>query len=54
MIKKTFTNNDFGDPNNTAANTTATNNANDNAFGKKSLFLKIMHHLLIVLQRLMA
>ena len=62
MIKKTFTNNDFGDPNNTAANTTASNNANNNAFGKKSLFLKIMHHLLqivpivlpIVLQRLMA
>ena len=60
--RKTFTNNDFEDPNNTAANTTATNNANNNAFGKKSLFLKIMHHLLqivrivlpIVLQRLMA
>ena len=34
--RKTFTNNDFEDPNNTAANTTATNNANNNAFGEKS------------------
>ena len=52
--KKTFTAYDFEDPNNTTANATATNNTNNNAFGEKSWFLKIMHHLLIVLQRLMA
>ena len=52
--KKTFTADDFEAPNNTAANATATNTANNNAFGEKSWFLKIMHHLLIVLQRLMA
>ena len=38
--RKTFTNNDFEDPNNTAANTTATNNTNDNAFGEKKLMFK--------------
>ena len=38
--KKTFTNNDFKDPNNTAANTTATNNANNNTFGEKKLVFK--------------
>ena len=38
--RKTFTNNDFEDPNNTAANTTATNNANNNAFGEKKLVFK--------------
>ena len=38
--RKTFTNNDFKDPNNTAANTTATNNANNNAFGEKKLIFK--------------
>ena len=54
MTKKAFTVDDFEPPNNIAANTTATNNANDNAFDEKSWFLKIMHHLLIVLQRLMA
>ena len=52
--KKTFTANDFDAPTNTAANAIATNNANNNAFGKKKRFLKIMHHLLIVLQRLIA
>ena len=52
--KKTFANNDFEDPNNTAANTTDTNNASNNVFGEKSWFFKIMHHLLIALQRLMA
>ena len=36
--KKTFTTNDFNAPNNTAANATATNTANDNAFGEKKLF----------------
>ena len=41
-------------PNNTAANTTATNTANDNAFGEKKLFLKTMLHLLTAFQKLMA
>ena len=31
--KKTFTANDFEAPNNTAANATASNNANNNEFG---------------------
>ena len=38
--KKTFTANDFDEPNNTAANATATNTANDNAFGKKKIVFK--------------
>ena len=38
FIKKTFTADDFEEPNNTAANATATNNANNNAFNKKSGF----------------
>ena len=38
--KKTFTANDFEVPNNTAANATATNNANDNAFGEKKFVFK--------------
>ena len=38
--KKTFTANDFNAPNNTAANATATNTANDNAFGEKKLVFK--------------
>ena len=33
--KKTFTADDFEENNNTAANTNATNTANNNAFGKK-------------------
>ena len=49
-----FTANDFDAPNNTAANATATNTANNNAVGIKNWFLKIMHHLLIALQKLMA
>ena len=36
VFKKTFTANDFEVPNNTAANATATNTENDNAFGEKS------------------
>ena len=35
VTKKIFTANDFEDPNNTATNATATNTANDNAFGEK-------------------
>ena len=38
--KKTFTADDFEAPNNTAANATATNTANDNAFGEKKLVFK--------------
>ena len=33
--KKAFTVNDFDAPNNTAANTTATNTENNNVFGEK-------------------
>ena len=44
VVKKIFTVNDFEAPNNTAVIATATNGANNNAFGKKSSFLKIMHH----------
>ena len=54
ITEKTFAANDFEVPNNTAANETATNTANGNAFGEKSWFLKIMHHLSIVFQKLMA
>ena len=36
VSKKTFTRNDFKAPNNTAANATATKDANNNAFGEKS------------------
>ena len=38
--KKAFTADDFESPNNTAANATATNTANDNAFGEKKLVFK--------------
>ena len=38
--KKRFTANDFDVPNNTAANATATNTANDNAFGEEKLVFK--------------
>ena len=54
MIKKIFTADDFEAPSNTAANATATNTANDNAFGEKSWFLKTMLHLSIAFQKLMA
>ena len=43
--KKIFTDDDFEAPNNTAANATATNTANNNAFGETSWFLKTMLHL---------
>ena len=39
-MKKTFTANDFEAPNNTAAIVTATDTANDNAFGEKKLIFK--------------
>ena len=38
--KKTFTADDIDAPNNTAANVTATNTANNNAFGDKKLVFK--------------
>ena len=40
VTKKTFTANDFEAPINTTANATATNTANNNAFGEKKLFFK--------------
>ena len=40
VTKKTFAATDFKDPNNTAANATATNTANDNAFREKKLVFK--------------
>ena len=52
VAKKTFVVNDFEAPINTVANATATT-ANDNAFGEKTWFLKIMHQLLAVFQELM-
>ena len=51
VIKKKFTAVDFEQPNNTNLNAINTNNANNNAFGKKSWVLKIMVHLLIVYQK---
>ena len=53
VVKKIFTADDFEAPNNTTDNATATNNANDNTFGKKSWFLKKILHLLIAFQKLM-
>ena len=53
VIKRTFTTDDTEAPNNTEANVNATNNANNNAFGEKNWFLKIMLHLSIVFQKLM-
>ena len=40
VTKKTFTANDFAGPNNTDAIATATNTANNNAFGDKKLVFK--------------
>ena len=40
VAKKTFTADDIDAPNNTAANVTFTNTANNNAFGDKKLVLK--------------
>ena len=51
VTKKTFTADDIEAPNNTAANVTATNTANNNAFGEKKLVFKTMHHLSIVFQK---
>ena len=54
LIKKKITANDFEAPNNTVANATSTNTANNNAFGEKSWFLKTMSYLSIAFQKLMA
>ena len=51
--KKAFTADDFESPNNTAANPTATNTANDNAFGEKKLVFKNNAHLSTAFQKLM-
>ena len=40
VVKKTFTADDIAAPTNTAANVTATNDANDNGFGEKKLVFK--------------
>ena len=40
LLKKTFTADDIDAPNNAAAYVTATNTANDNAFGDKKLVFK--------------
>ena len=40
VTEKAFTANDFDGPNNTAANATATNTVNDNAFGETKLDFK--------------
>ena len=40
VTKKTFTADDIDAPNNTAANVTATNTANNNAFGEKKVVFK--------------
>ena len=53
VAKKIFTAADFERPNNTNLNTINTNNVNNNTFGEKSCFLKIMLHLLIAFQKLM-
>ena len=50
--KKTFTADDIEEPNNTVTNANATNTANNNAFGEKKRFLKVMHHLSIVFPKL--
>ena len=47
VIKKWFTADDFKRPNSTDLNAINTNNANNNVFGEKNWFFKIMLHLLI-------
>ena len=53
VTKKIFTAADFERPHNTNLNAINTNNANNNAFGEKNWFLKIMRYLLIVSQNIM-
>ena len=54
VTKKAFTADDSEAPNNTAAIITATTNENNNEFGEKNWFLKVMYHLSIVFQKVMA
>ena len=51
--KKTLTTDDFEALNNTVNNANVTNTANNNEFGEKNWFFKIMHKLLIASQKLM-
>ena len=53
VTEKTFTVDDIEAPNNTAANTSATNTANDNAFGEKKLVFKNNAPFINVFQKLM-
>ena len=53
VIKRRFIPADFERPNNANLNATITNNANNNMFGEKNWFLKIMLHSSIVYQKLM-
>ena len=53
VVKKIFTADDSVAPNNTVNNANVANAVNDNTFGEKNWFLKIMHHLLITYQKLM-
>ena len=45
--KKAFTADDFASPNNTVANASATNNANNDTFDEKNWLLKVMHQLIV-------
>ena len=54
VVKKIFTANDFEALNNAAAIATATNDANNSAFGEKKIFFKVMLYSLIASQKLMA
>ena len=53
VTKKTFTADDIDAPNNTEANVTATNMQIIMLLVIRNWFLKIMHHLSIVFQKLM-
>ena len=54
VSRKTFTANDFVDPNNTDAIVTATNNANNNAFHEKKIVFKNNTPFINVFLKLMA
>ena len=53
LAKKIFTADDFEAPNNKVNDANITNTVNNNMFGEKNWFLKIMHHLIIVFHKLM-
>ena len=52
VTKKTFTADNFADPNDKDAIATATNTPNNNELGDKNWFFKTMHHLSTVFQKL--